>query len=238
MMNSVLSSAYAVLRTLLVVCCLGNLSNAQTTNKSQIDRAVQQRLAAELPRVLAKNPEQAQETFRLLDGFRMELVAPELIVTDPVAVKYDENGLAYVAEMGDYPYSDKSHDRPYAEQTSLPLGRVRVLEDTDGDGRFDKSTILADKISWPTGLTHWKGGVFGTCTPDIIYLKDTDGDGKVDIHHTVFTGFPKYSVQSVINNLQWGLDHRIYGAVSDNGCDIRRADDADAKPVNMRRSDY
>ncbi len=180
------------------------------------DEAVQRILADELPRTLPKSPDATQGTFHLLDGFRLELLAAEPLVTDPVAVKYDEDGRAYVAEMGDYPYSDKSHDGPYQDQTSLPLGRIRILEDTSGDGRFDKSTVFADALSWPTGLALWKGGVFVTATPDILYLKDTDGDQKADVRRTVFTGFRKFNVQSVINNLQWGLDHRIYGAGSSN----------------------
>ena len=233
----------SLLPPVLMVCCWCQLVAGQGGDPSQSEavraaNTIDARLAAELPRVPARSPAEAENAFHLLDGFRLELVAAEPLVTDPVAVKYDENGLAYIAEMGDYPYSDKSHDKSYADQTSLPLGRVRVLEDTDGDGRYDKSTILADKLSWPTGLALWKGGVFVTCTPDIIYLKDTNGDRIADVRRVVFTGFRKFNVQSVINNLQWGLDHFIYGAGSSNGGEIRSVADVVAKPVTMRRSDF
>ena len=94
----------------------------------------------------------------------MELVAHEPDVTDPVAACFDENGGMYVAEMIDYPY------RPKEGET--PLGRVRYLQDTDDDGTYDKSSIFAEQIVWPTGVVCWKGGVYVAAAPDIWYLKD------------------------------------------------------------------
>jgi len=210
----------------------------QRPEQTRPEQTKPDRFADDLPHIAATTPTAAVKTFQLLDGFRMELVAAEPLVTDPVAMVFDEDGLAYVAEMGDYPYSDKKFDKPYELQESLPLGRIRILEDTDGDGRMDKSTIFADKLSWPTGLALWKGGVFVTATPEILYLKDTDGDRKADAIEKVFTGFRKYNVQAVINNLQWGLDNAIYGAGSSNGGVIQSLKHPDAKPVTLRRSDF
>src|SRR5882672_9186560 len=123
----------------------------------------------------------ATKTFRVLDGFRMDLLAAEPLVASPVAMAYDENGRAYVCEMRDYPYTDKAHHKPNQENpTDAAIGVVRLLEDTDGDGVFDKSTIFADGLSWPTGVACWKGGVYVAATPDIWYFKDTDGDGVAD----------------------------------------------------------
>lgn len=180
----------------------------------------------------------AGQTFRTLAGFRLELLAAEPLVTDPVAIAYDENGLAYVVEMSDYPYTHKSLDRAYEEQQSAPIGRVRILEDSDGDGRFDKSTVFADQLSWPTGIACWRGGVYVTATPDIWYFKDTDGDRRADVRRKVFTGFRKFNVQAVINNLQWGLDHRIYGAGSSNGGQVRLGEQPDAPPIAMGANDF
>ncbi|WP_164103558.1 PVC-type heme-binding CxxCH protein [Candidatus Laterigemmans baculatus] len=175
-------------------------------------------LTAEDLRTPPTEPEQAVATFEVLDGFRMELLAAEPLVADPVAMVYDENGRAYVLEMRDYPHAVKEDDEPFTEQTDQPpLGRVRLLEDTDGDGVFDESHIFADELSWPAGLACWKGGIYVGATPDIWYLKDTDGDRRADVRERVFTGFRKFNVQAVMNNLQWGLDHRIYGAASGNG---------------------
>lgn len=195
--------------------------------------------AQELPRIPPTGPATARATFRTLDGFRMDLLAAEPLVTDPVAIDYDENGLAYVVEMNDYPYTDKSTDKPNVERTTdLPLGKVRILEDVDGDGKFDKSTIFADNLSWPTGICFWKNGVYVAATPDIWYLEDTDGDRKADVRRKVFTGFRKFNVQAVMNNLKWGLDHRIYGAGSSNGGQIRKPNEPGAPPIAISRNDY
>ncbi len=184
-------------------------------------------------------PAEAERTFQTLFGFQMQLLAAEPLVTDPVAIEYDENGLAYVVEMSDYPYTDKNADKPFTEKTSdLPIGKVRILEDVDGDGRFDRSTIFAEDLSWPTGIACWKGGVFVAATPDVWYFQDTDGDRKADVRRKLFTGFRKFNVQAVMNNLKWGLDHRIYGAGSSNGGQVRPADQPDAKPLRLSRNDF
>ncbi|QDT25575.1 Cytochrome c [Gimesia panareensis] len=195
-------------------------------------------LAEALPHLEPTEPGKAVDTFRLQNGFRMELLAAEPLVTDPVAMQYDENGLAYVVEMNDYPYTDKSKDEAWAEQKSAPIGKVRVLEDVDGDGKFDRSTIFAEGLSWPTGLAFWKGGVYVSATPDIWYFKDTDGDHKADIKRKVFTGFRKYNVQAVMNNLKWGLDHQIYGAGGSNGGTIQTVGSSKTDPINMGRRDF
>ena len=158
---------------------------------------------------------------------------------DPVAAAYDEDGRLYVVEMSDYPHVDPRNDKPFAENLGdPPIGRVRLLIDRDDDGIFDESTIFADRLSWPTGIVVWKGGVFVAATPDIWYLKDNDGDGKADERRRVFTGFRKYNIQAVMNNLQWGMDHRIYGAGSSNGGKIRQADAAETAGVDVLRRDF
>jgi putative membrane-bound dehydrogenase-like protein len=154
-------------------------------------------------------PAEALKTFETVGGFYLELVAAEPLVYSPVAAAFDENGRLYVAEMRDYPY------RPNPGQA--PIGRIRLLEDTKGTGIFDKSTVFADHLMWPAGVVPWKGGVFVTAPPDIWYFKDTDGDGKADVCERVFTGFGTQNEQGMLNNLVFGLDHKIYGSASVNG---------------------
>ncbi len=192
-----------------------------------------------LPRFAAKDPAEALASFQAQQGFRLELIAAEPLVMDPVAAAYDEDGRLYVVEMSDYPHVDARNDKPFAENLGdPPIGRVRLLIDRDDDGVFDESTIFADKLSWPTGIALWKGGVFVAATPDIWYLRDNDGDRKADERRKVFTGFRKYNVQAVMNNLQWGMDHQIYGAGSSNGGKIRLADAAESSGVDVLRRDF
>src|ERR1043165_8164691 len=163
-----------------------------------------------------KEPDEALRLLEVIEGFSVEYVAHEPLVLDPVAAAIDENGLLYVAEDADYPYRPKEGEKP--------LGRIRLLKDSDNDGYYEESHLFADGLLWPAGVAPWKGGVFVAAPPDIWYLKDTNGDGKADIREKVYTGFGTGNQQAMLNNLQWGLDHKIYASVAGNGGFVRRAD--------------
>ena len=151
-------------------------------------------------------PAQALTSFQIVEGFRIELVAAEPDVIDPVEMAFDENSDLYVVEMLDYPF-----DPPEGE---TPRSRIRLLRDTDGDGRFDTATLFADNLLQATCALPWKGGVFVTSAPNILYLKDTDGDHKADFREVVFTGFAgrEVSAESRVTNLRLGIDNWIYAA--------------------------
>lgn len=193
-------------------------------------------------RIPPRDPEAAAKTFAIKEGFQLRLLAAEPLVTDPVAMEYDEAGRAYVIEMNDYPYTDPKTDKPFTSKAGdTPLGRIRLLRDDDGDGVFDSATVFAEGLSWPTGLAVWKGGLFVAATPDLWYLRDTDGDGRADERRKVWTGFSKFNIQAVMNNLRWGLDHRIYCAGGTNGGQIQREGapgDPPAPPVKMAAHDF
>ncbi|MGN6544356.1 MAG: PVC-type heme-binding CxxCH protein [Aureliella sp.] len=180
-------------------------------------------------------PKDAAATFVVQDGFQMQLVAAEPLVTDPVAMTIDEDGRAYVVEMNDYPYTDPKTHRPWADNTTdAPIGRVRLLEDTDGDGVYDRGRVFAEGLSWPSGVLCYRGGIFVTATPDIWYLKDADGDGHAEVRERVFTGFRKYNVQAVMNNPIWGLDNHIYVAGSSNGGSVVAPGQTEQRPITAR----
>ena len=187
----------------------------------------------EFSRTPPTEPENAAETFECQHGFSMQLVAAEPLVADPVDLAYDEDGRAYVVEMRDYPFPEEKNAEP-----NEFIGQVRLLVDDDGDGRMDSSTVFADKLAWPTSVACWKGGVFVAAAPDIWYFKDTSGDGIADVRQRVFTGFSRYNVQAIVNNLEWGLDGRLYGAASGNGGSVRPAADAQAMPIAVARRDF
>ncbi|HEV8291107.1 MAG TPA: PVC-type heme-binding CxxCH protein [Tepidisphaeraceae bacterium] len=181
-----------------------------------------------LPRIKPLEPAEALKSFRIEKGFRVELVAAEPQITDPCAIEWDEAGRLYVCELWNYPYIPKAGE---------PLGRIRVLEDADGDGFYEKSTIFADNITWPSGVACWDGGVFIVSSPDILYLKDTDGDGKADVREKAFTGFRGRGYQ-IPNNLHWGLDNRIYCAASYAGGTIKSLEHPEMAAVNLSRNDF
>jgi len=181
----------------------------------------------ELPRTAPTPPDRVGTTFQIEDGFRIELVAAEPLVADPVAVAFDEFGRMFVVEM-----------RGYSEDRDKDLGQVRLLEDTDQDGRFDKSTVYADHFEWPTAVACYDGGVFVGAAPDIFYLKDTDGDGKADVRRKVFTGFGHSNVQGLLNSFRWAMNNVIHGATSSSGGAVRKVDDPQGQPVVLRGRDF
>jgi len=184
-------------------------------------------LQSELPRIAPHEPRDALATFQLNPGFRIEQVAAEPLVASPVALAFDADGQLYLAEMRDYSEQDKER-----------LGRVRLLRDTDGDGRFDTATIFAESLSWPTAIVCYDGGVFVGAAPDIYYLKDTTGDGKADVQRLVYTGFSRGNVQGLLNSFQWGPDNRIHGSASTSGGQIRRPDDPKAPVLALSGRDF
>lgn len=227
------------LRSLLLVCFVALWLPGIRT---QMDAAEpMQALSKEplhFPSVAATPAVEASKTFEVLHGFQMQLIAAEPLVYSPVAITYDENGRAFVCEMTDYPYTDKARHKSGQENpTDAPIGRVRMLEDTDGDGVFDKSTVFADGLSWPTGAACWKGGIIVIATPDIWYFKDTKGTGVADVRQKLFTGFKKLNVQAVANNPIWGLDNKIYIAGGSNGGTLQNLAHPEEKPITFRRND-
>ncbi|MBI5394505.1 MAG: c-type cytochrome [Verrucomicrobia bacterium] len=161
--------------------------------------------AKDLPHFPAVEPNDAPQTFQIKKGFKVELAAHEPQVRDPIAVSFDENGRMFVVEMVDY--SEMRDEKPH-------WGRVRLLEDKDGDGCYETSTVFAADLPWPTAVIACGGGAFVGATPDILWLKDTDGDGKADVREVVFTGFgtglKRLNVQALINCFNWGLDNRLH----------------------------
>lgn len=144
------------------------------------------------------SPEEAMQTFEVAEGFQIEQIAAEPLISDPVAMEIDEFGRLYVVEMHGYPL-DKSGS-----------GAVKLLEDTDGDGIMDKSTVFADKLVLPTGVMRWKKGIIVTDPPNVLYLEDTDGDGKADKREIILTGFALANPQHNVNNPLLGIDNWIY----------------------------
>ncbi len=172
------------------------------------------------------SPRQQSASFRLADEqLSIELVVAEPDVVSPVAIAWDADGRMFVAEMSDYPNGTNG-------------GRMKLLEDRDGDGRYENAAIFADKLSFPNGVLPWNGGILVTAAPDILFFKDTDGDGRADERRVLFTGFGQGNQQLRVNGLFWGLDNWVYGANGRSDGEIRRPEDPSGKSVSLRGHDF
>ncbi len=172
-------------------------------------------------------PREEQATFRLPKEFQIDLVAAEPDVIDPVAMAFDENGRIFVAEMRGYPNGGRATG-------TITSGRIKLLEDRDGDGVYETCTVYADGLRFPTGVMPWRGGLLVANAPDILYLEDTKGTGKADRRRTLYTGFNLANIQQIVNSLQWGLDNWVYGVAGSDGGTIRSAEKPDMPPLTLR----
>ena len=123
-------------------------------------------------------------------------MASEPDIVNPVAMTFDERGRIWITESLEYPRQDPGPGRD----------RIKILEDTDGDGRVDKFTVFADGLNIPSGIAVGHGGVWVANAPDILFLQDTDGDGKADRREVVVTGFGRDDTHELPNSLTWGPD--------------------------------
>ncbi|MSU48426.1 MAG: c-type cytochrome [Opitutus sp.] len=215
-----------------VRCALGlALLPVFAANRSAVPDTSPEAGAAELPRSQPVAPANALATIETRRDVKLELVAAEPLVMNPIAMSFDEDGRLYVVEMLDYP-----------EAKMRPAGRIRRLEDTDGDGKYDRATVFAEGLGWPSGIFCYAGGVFVAATPDLLYLRDVDGDGKADVREVIFTGFgadasPVKSGQ-MPNNLCWGPDNRIYVATAGNAGRLRRPGAPESSAIDLRNKDF
>lgn len=159
-------------------------------------------------------PPDTLKHFELPDGLAIELVAAEPLVVDPVAISFDEQGQMFVVEYRDYP-NGPGEGKP-------PLSRIKLLVDTDGDGRMDQSHVFAEGLSFAQGVLAWRGGAIVTAAPDVLFLKDTDGDHKADVREVLFTGFKPGNPQLRTAHPKLGLDNWIYLTNGLSGGEITR----------------
>ena len=128
-------------------------------------------------------------------------------MVDPVAMAFDEEGRLFVAEMPGYPNGGVGTG-------PVTSGKIKRLEDRDGDGFYEHCTTFADGLRFPTSVMPWKGGLLTAVAPDILYFEDADGKGRADRRRTLYTGFGLDNIQQLVNGLQWGVDNRIFGVTA------------------------
>ncbi len=152
-------------------------------------------------------PEKSVKHYSVPEGFEMKLFASDeqFAGGKPIAMAWDERGRLWAAVTVDYPNE--------MQQPGEGRDKIVILEDTDGDGKADKVTVFAEKLSIPTSLLCVHGGVIVHQAPHTLFLKDTDGDGKADLRQQLFTGWNTNDTHAGPSNLKYGFDNWIYGSV-------------------------
>lgn len=150
---------------------------------------------------------EAYRGMRLAKGYQLQLAAADPMVRSPIALAFDANGRLYVAEQP-------------ADVTS---GRIKLLEDPDGDGSFNTAKVFAGDVPHPTAIACYSGGIFVATGTQVIFLTDTNSDGVADVRREIFGGF-EFTNGNVpgngVNNFTWGLDNRIHAAAAGVGGNI------------------
>ena len=154
-------------------------------------------------------PEQSMSLIQVPAGFELQLFASEPMIVNPIYMNWDEKGRLWVIETVDYPNEIKTDD--------IGDDKIKILEDTDGDGKADKATIFAEKLNIPTSFVFSNGGIIVSQSPSFLFLKDTDGDGKADVRQNILSGWGKNDTHAQASNLRYGLDNKIWGVVGYSG---------------------
>ncbi|MSU65688.1 MAG: c-type cytochrome [Opitutus sp.] len=168
-----------------------------------------------IPSSPALRPEEAMKTFRVAPGYRLELAAADPLVQDPVAIAFGVDGRMWVVEMRGYMADVEGNGE------DLAVGRIVVLTDRDGDGRFDTSTVFLDRLVLPRAILPVADGVLVGAPPELVFWRDTDGDGQADKKIVVAADYgvrvdPQRphlaNPERAPNSLLWAYDNWIYSA--------------------------
>ena len=158
---------------------------------------------------LPVEPAESMKHLQVAPGFEVRLFASEPEIGKPIAMAWDARGRLWILETVDYPNEMQPEGRG--------RDRIRICEDTDGDGRADKFTVFADTLSIPTSLAFANGGVIVQQAPHTLFLKDTDGDDKADERRVLFSGWGTGDTHAGPSNIHWGFDNWIWGMVGYSG---------------------
>jgi putative membrane-bound dehydrogenase-like protein len=155
-------------------------------------------------------PEESAKLIQVPPGFDLELFASEPDIVNPIAMDWDERGRLWVIETVDYPNTVRDAEGEGDD-------RIKICEDTDGDGKADKFIIFADKLNIPTSLAFVNGGIIVSQAPLFLFLKDTNGDDKADVRETILDGWGTFDTHAGPSNLKYGFDNHIWGVVGYSG---------------------
>ncbi|HEY5969096.1 MAG TPA: c-type cytochrome [Chitinophagaceae bacterium] len=205
-----MKKAYLIIGLLLLCVIIYNCSTPKGTSQNMVGNPYPTRIFDSTPSVEYLNPEQSLKSFNLPAGYHLELVASEPMIKEPVAIAWDGNARMYVAEMLTYMLdADASNEQK-------PFSRISLLEDTDNDGKMDKSSVFIDSLLLPRMIlcVNHELLVNETNTITIHAYKDTNGDGKADEKRIVFQRddyrMTDSNMEHQRSGLDWNLDNNIY----------------------------
>ncbi|MEO6282121.1 MAG: PVC-type heme-binding CxxCH protein [Dyadobacter sp.] len=156
------------------------------------------------------SPSESNKLTQVPADFEIQLFAAEPDITNPIAMAWDERGRLWVVESVDYPNTFKETD-------GAANDRIKICEDTNGDGKADKFTVFADKLNIPTSMVFSNGGIIVSMAPDFLFMKDTNGDDVADVREVIITGWGKNDTHAGPSNLQYGFDNKIWGVLGYSG---------------------
>jgi len=181
----------------------------------------------------ALTPEQEKAALHVPPGFEVQLFASEPMINKPINMAFDARGRLWVSSTVEYPYAaDKSRwSDPQGNRVKDSRDAIKILEDTDGDGKADKVTDFADGLNIPTGVVPWhkpehKAGCIAWSIPNIWYFADTDGDDKADVREVIFgpLGYEK-DTHGMCSSFRLGLDGWVYATHGFNNTSYFKAKD-------------
>src|SRR5687768_833593 len=184
---------------------------AQVGDRAEIDKSAPP-AHWRMPPAKLLTVEESMASFELPADFRIELIAAEPLVQDPVFIQFDERGRLWVIEWPAYNWPLRKI-LPGFDIAAPPNGRIVLLEDTDKDGRMDRRTVIMDHPDWVRGLQVMHDGALALRLPQIVFARDTDGDGKLDREEPVVTGLEvPVNVHGAQSNLLLAMDNWVYGS--------------------------
>ncbi len=184
-------------------------------------------LCACIPAKESASEKKALAKFKIAPGYRLELVATHPQIQSPVAMSFDEDGRLWVVEMIDYP-NGPAPGKP-------PMSRIKILEDQDGDGRYEKSKVFADRLRYANALHHYKDGALVPAAPHVLFLKNVND--KAASRKVLFEGFAAKNPQLRVSHPKLGLDGWVYLANGLRGGAVKKAGSKD-KPIDISGRDF
>ncbi|AHM60844.1 membrane-bound dehydrogenase domain-containing protein [Flammeovirgaceae bacterium 311] len=156
------------------------------------------------------SPQESQKLIQVPVDFELQLFASEPNIINPIAMDWDERGRLWVIETVDYPNTVR-------DKAGVGDDRIKICEDTDGDGKADKFTIFADKLNIPTSMAFANGGLIVAQAPHFLFLEDTDGDDVADVRKVIIDGWGTFDTHAGPSNLRYGIDNYVWGVVGYSG---------------------